>query len=119
MPSVPALVGLLDPLIVKGMTLRNRIVMPPMQSGRASFEGAVTNKLTNFYVRRSSAVGLPIVEHAYVSPLGKIGPKQLGIYNDSLIPGFEKLAFGLHSVGAPAFHTAVRGTGERRQARHG
>ena len=84
------------------MTLRNRIVMPPMQSGRASFEGAVTNKLTNFYVRRSSAVGLPIVEHAYVSPLGKIGPKQLGIYNDSLIPGFEKLAFGLHSVGAPA-----------------
>ena len=102
MPSVPALVGLLDPLIVKGMTLRNRIVMPPMQSGRASFEGAVTNKLTNFYVRRSSAVGLPIVEHAYVSPLGKIGPKQLGIYNDSLIPGFEKLAFDLHSVGAPA-----------------
>jgi NADPH2 dehydrogenase len=102
LPSVLALVGLLDPLIIKGMTLRNRIVMPPMQSGRASFDGSVTNKLINFYVRRSSEVGLPIVEHAYVSPLGKIGPKQLGIYNDSLIPGFEKLATGLHSVGAPA-----------------
>jgi NADPH2 dehydrogenase len=76
--------------------------MPPMQTGRASFEGAVTNKLINFYVRRSSALGLPIVEHAYVSPNGKIGPKQLGIYEDSLIGGFEKLAKGLHEVGAPA-----------------
>ena len=76
--------------------------MPPMQSGRASFEGAVTNKLINFYVRRSSFVGLPIIEHAFVSPTGKIGPKQLGIYEDSLIIGFEKLASGIHSVGAPA-----------------
>ena len=73
-----------------------------MQTGRATFEGAVTNKLINFYVRRSSALGLPIVEHAYVSPTGKIGPKQLGIYDDSLISGFEKLAKRLHEVGAPA-----------------
>jgi NADPH2 dehydrogenase len=102
MASVHALVGLLDPQNVKGITLRNRIVMPPMQSGRASFEGEVTDRLVNFYARRSAALGLPIVEHCYVSALGKIGPKQLGIYSDSLIPGFEKLAAGIHSVGAPA-----------------
>jgi len=94
--------GLIDPLKVRGLTFRNRIVMPPMQTGRATFEGAVTNKLINFYVRRSSALGLPIVEHAYVSPTGKIGSKQLGIYDDSLISGFEKLAKRLHEVGAPA-----------------
>ncbi|NLB77061.1 MAG: NADH:flavin oxidoreductase [Crenarchaeota archaeon] len=93
---------LLDPLTIKGVNLRNRIVMPPMQSGRASFKGEVTDKLVNFYVRRSVALGLPIVEHAYVSALGKIGPKQLGIYDDCLISGFEKLAAGIHSVGAPA-----------------
>jgi NADPH2 dehydrogenase len=93
---------LLSPLQIKDITLRNRIVMPPMQSGRASFQGEVTDRLINFYVRRSPALGLPIVEHAYVSALGKIGPKQLGIYSDSLIPGFEKLAAGIHSVGAPA-----------------
>ena len=102
MATVPLLVGLLDPLKVKGITLRNRIVMPPMQSGRASFEGAVTNRLINFYVRRSSALGLPIVEHAYISLSGKIGPKQLGIYDDVLVLGFEKLASAIHSVGAPA-----------------
>ena len=73
-----------------------------MQTGRASFEGEVTNRLINFYVRRSSHLGLPIVEHSYVSPLGKIGPKQLGIHDDSAIDGFEKLANALHEVGAPA-----------------
>jgi NADPH2 dehydrogenase len=94
--------SLLDPLTVKDVTLRNRIVMPPMQTGRASFAGEVTSRLMNFYVLRSSAIGLPIVEHCYVSPTGKIGPKQLGIYSDSLTEGFEKLASAIHSVGAPA-----------------
>jgi 2,4-dienoyl-CoA reductase-like NADH-dependent reductase (Old Yellow Enzyme family) len=93
---------LIDPLKVKGYILRNRIVLPPMQSGRANFEGAVTNRLINFYVRRSTHLGLPIVEHSYVSPLGKIGPKQLSIHDDSAISGFEKLANALHEIGAPA-----------------
>ncbi len=94
--------GLISPLKVKTYTLRNRIVLPPMQTGRASFEGAVTNRLINFYVRRSTHSGLPIVEHSYVSPIGKIGPKQLAIHDDSTIGGFEKLATALHEVGAPA-----------------
>jgi NADPH2 dehydrogenase len=82
--------------------LRNRIVMPPMQSDRPTFEGAVTNRVINFYVRRSASLGLPIVEHAYVSLTGKLSPKQLGIYDDTLIPGLEKLAKGIQAVEAPA-----------------
>jgi NADPH2 dehydrogenase len=100
--SVLALFGLLEPLKVKNYTLRNRIVLPPMQTGRASFEGGVTNRLINFYVRRAAVLGLPIVEHSYVSPSGKIGPKQLGIHDDSVIGGFADLADALHEVGAPA-----------------
>jgi NADPH2 dehydrogenase len=96
------LLGLIEPLKVKTYTLRNRIVLPPMQTGRASFEGEVTNRLINFYVRRSAHCGLPIVEHSYVSPTGKIGPKQLAINQDSAISGFEKLAIALHAIGAPA-----------------
>jgi 2,4-dienoyl-CoA reductase-like NADH-dependent reductase (Old Yellow Enzyme family) len=94
--------GLIEPLKVKNYTLRNRIVLPPMQTGRASFEGAVTNRLINFYVRRSAQLGLPIIEHSYVSPTGKIGPKQLAIHDETAISGFEKLANALHAVGAPA-----------------
>jgi len=91
-----------DPLQVKNYTLRNRIVFPPMQSGRADFDGSITSRLINFYVRRSTHIGLPIVEHAYIDLLGKIGPKQLGIYDDSLMSGYEKLATALHNAGVPA-----------------
>ena len=93
--------GLLDPLNVKGLTLRNRIVMPPMQTGRATAKGEVTDRLISFYVKRSAALGLLIVEHAYVSQGGKLSPKQLGIYDDELIGGLEKLAGSVHALGTP------------------
>lgn len=93
--------GLLDPLTIKGYTLKNRIVLPPLQTGRATSEGAVTNRLINFYLKRSTAVGLPIVEHAYISKAGKLGFKQLGIHNDELIPGLTSLAKAIHNLGAP------------------
>jgi NADPH2 dehydrogenase len=88
-------------LEVKGLTLRNRIVMPPMQTGRATVKGAVTDRLISFYVRRSAALGLLIVEHCYVSAGGKLSLKQLGIYDDELIDGLEKLSARIHAVGTP------------------
>jgi 2,4-dienoyl-CoA reductase-like NADH-dependent reductase (Old Yellow Enzyme family) len=72
-----------------------------MQSGRADFDGSITSRLINFYVRRSTHIGLPIVEHAYIDLMGKIGPKQLGIYDDTLISGYKKLADALHAVEVP------------------
>lgn len=96
------MVGLLDSLKVKGLTLRNRIVMPPMQTGRATVKGTVTNRLISFYLRRSEFLGLLIVEHAYISPSGKLSPKQLGIYDDESITGLERLVSSIHAVGTPA-----------------
>jgi len=95
------LVGLLDPLEVKGLTLKNRIVMPPMQTSLATTEGAVTDNLIAHYVRRSKALGLLIAEHSYVSPDGKLSEGQLGIYDDGLIPGLEKLSRNVHATGTP------------------
>ena len=93
--------GLLDPLKVKDLVFRNRIVMPPMQTGRATLKGAVTDRLIKFYVRRSAALGLLIVEHSYVSASGKLSPKQLGIYDDTLIDGLKKLTGAIQEVGTP------------------
>jgi 2,4-dienoyl-CoA reductase-like NADH-dependent reductase (Old Yellow Enzyme family) len=72
-----------------------------MQTGRATVKGAVTDRLINFHVRRSAALGLLIVEHSYVSASGKLSPKQLGIYEDELIDGLERLASRIHAVGTP------------------
>ena len=95
------LAGLLRPLEVKGLTLKNRIVMPPMQTGLATTEGAVTGKLINHYVLRSEALGFLIVEHSYVSLEGKLSERQVGIYKDSLIPGLEKLSSSIRATGTP------------------
>lgn len=93
--------GLLDPLEVKDLIFRNRIVMPPMQTGRATVKGAVTGRLIKFYVRRSAALGLLIVEHSFVSASGKLSSKQLGMYDDELIDGLERLTGAIHAVDTP------------------
>jgi len=95
------LIGLLDPLEVKGYELKNRIVMPPMQNSLATTDGTVTDELVNHYVRRAEALGLLIVEHSYVSLDGKLAERQLGIYDDRLVPGLEQLASQIHTAGIP------------------
>lgn len=95
------MVDLLASLDVKGVTFRNRIVMPPMHTGLATTEGAVTNSLIGHYVERSKALGLLIIEHSYISLAGKLSEKQLGIYKDQLVPGLEKLASSIHAVSTP------------------
>lgn len=93
--------GLLDTLEAKGLKLRNRIVMPPMQTGLATKEGAVTDALIEYYSRRAKAIGLLIVEHGYVSLEGKLSERQLRIYNDSLVGGLEMLSSSVHAMGTP------------------
>jgi NADPH2 dehydrogenase len=75
--------------------------MPPMHTGLATSNGAVTSRLIEHYVRRSKALGLLIVEHSYVSPDGKLGERQLGIYDDKLVLGLKKLSKSVHAVGTP------------------
>jgi len=86
------LARLFDPLLVRNLRLRNRIVMPPMANGLADEAGQVTSPLIDHYIRRAPGVGLVIVEHSYFTPEGKASPNQLGIQNDSMITGLTKLA---------------------------
>jgi len=98
---VSALVSLLTPLEVKGLRLKNKIVMPPMHTGLATRKGAVTSRLIEHYVKRAKALGLLIVEHSYVSLDGKLSERQLGIYDDKLVKGLRKLANSVHAIGTP------------------
>ena len=75
--------------------------MPPMYTGLATTEGAVTGDLIEHYVRRSKALGLLIVEHSYVSLAGKLSERQLGIYNDELVLGLERLSSSIHAMNTP------------------
>lgn len=104
--------GLLDPLTIKGITLRNRIVMPPMLTNLAAPDGSVTDRLIEHYLRRCSMLGLLIVEASYVSTGGSLSERQLGIYSDTLIPGLKRLAQAIHGKGTPVavqiFHAGAK-----------
>jgi NADPH2 dehydrogenase len=101
---------------VKGLTLKCRIVMPPMNTEFATRTGAVTERLVGHYVERSKALGLLIVEHSYVSLQGKLSQRQLGIHDDSLIPGLKKLVQSVHATDTPIVaqinHAGARTTEE-------
>ena len=93
--------GLLDPIAIRHLELKNRIVLPPMATSKSTDDGAVTESLVDHYLRRAQAgVGLIIVEHAYVLPAGKASRKQLGIHQDALLPGLKELAQAVHQAGS-------------------
>ncbi|TRO47643.1 NADH:flavin oxidoreductase [Candidatus Bathyarchaeota archaeon] len=95
------LVRLLDSLKVGDITLKNRIVMPPMYTGFATKKGEVTKKLVDHYIDRCKNLGLLIIEHSYVAIDGKLSERQLGAYNESLISGLKKLSRRIQSMGTP------------------
>jgi NADPH2 dehydrogenase len=44
---------------------------------------------------------LVIIEHSYVSLAGKLSEKQLGIHDDGLVSGLERLSSSIHATGTP------------------
>jgi 2,4-dienoyl-CoA reductase-like NADH-dependent reductase (Old Yellow Enzyme family) len=94
--------GLFDSLNVKGLRLRNRVVVPPMGTNMATEEGAVTDRHLARYIPWAEAgVGLIIVEHTYVTRPGRYRATQLGIWHDKLIPGLRRLVEAVHAHGVP------------------
>lgn len=90
-----------DPLTIKNVKIRNRIVMPPMANDLSDETGAVTDRhLDHYRARAEAGVGLIIVEHAYITPKGKMTVPQLGIHDDALVPGLTRLAEAIRSGGA-------------------
>lgn len=92
---------LFKPIIVGGVEVRNRIVMPALNMGYASSDGSVTDELINFYIERArGGVGLITVGGAYPELRGKIHHGMLGIHNDSLINSYRRLTDSIKKLGS-------------------
>lgn len=77
---------------LKGLELKNRIVMPPMCMYSSDEEGMVKDFHEVHYVSRAlGGVGLIIVEATGVIPNGRITSNDLGIWNDEHILGLKSL----------------------------
>ena len=106
---------LTQPLTINNLTLRNRIVMPPMATGKA-VNGAPPEELADYYAARAGATGLIIVEHEYVSLEGRASLNQLSIADDSVIPGYRRLTDAVHAKGAKIMAQLSHAGGAARDA---
>jgi 2,4-dienoyl-CoA reductase-like NADH-dependent reductase (Old Yellow Enzyme family) len=96
------MVNLLDSIIINGLKLKNRLVMPPIGTDLATNKGEVTEKHLSSYKPRARGMGLVIVEHSYVDFGGRYTATQIGIHNDNLIPRLKKLVEVIHGSGTAA-----------------
>lgn len=93
---------LFSPIKIRGMELKNRVMLPAMGtkfSGKASY---VTDQLIDYHVARvKGGCGLNMVEvcsvHTPSAPRGF-----LSISEDEYVPGLKKLTDAIHAEGGKA-----------------
>jgi 2,4-dienoyl-CoA reductase-like NADH-dependent reductase (Old Yellow Enzyme family)/thioredoxin reductase len=98
---VAELAHLLAPIRVGRMTVRNRIVMAPMERNFGNRDGTVSERTRVHYesVARGG-VGWIDVESTFVDPVGRGRTHQLGLHHDACVDGFAALAEIAHEHGA-------------------
>ncbi len=93
-----------QPIKIKELEISNRLVLPPMHTGKCP-DGKVTPELCEYYVRRAAdgCVGLIITEFSYVSQQGRATLVQLSLADDSDIEGHKMLVGAIHAAGSRTF----------------
>jgi len=102
--------NLFEPLALRGVTLKNRIVVSPMCQ-YSSVDGFATDwHLVHLGARAVGGAGLIITEAAAVSPEGRITPDDLGIWKDEHLPMLQRItAFLLAQGCVPGIQLAHAG----------
>ncbi len=91
---------LFSPIKVGTQEVKNRVFMPPVSTNLAD-HGYVTDALVDHYAARAKGgVGLIITEVVTVEPTYTYLPGDMCCYDDTFIPGWEKLAAAVHQYGA-------------------
>ena len=83
--------ALFEPLTLRGLTLKNRLVVSPMCQYSAHDGLANDWHLVNLGSRAVGGAGLLIQEATAVSPEGRITPDDLGLWNDAQVPFLQRI----------------------------
>ena len=90
---------------IGNVTIRNRVVMTPMDVSLANFDGTPSDELIAFYVARAKGgVGLIINGITRVDDeTGVASLRQLSLTSDDKIPAYKKMTDAVHEHGAKMF----------------
>jgi 2,4-dienoyl-CoA reductase-like NADH-dependent reductase (Old Yellow Enzyme family) len=96
---------LFEPYQVRSLTIPNRVWMAPMDQYSSTPEGPAVGTPTDWHIahqgaRAAGGVGLILTEGTGVSPAGRTGPYDLGIWADAQIPAFQRLTSLVTALGA-------------------
>ncbi|UAL45048.1 NADH:flavin oxidoreductase [Shewanella inventionis] len=85
--------------LTSGLTLKNRIVVPPMASQTADENGLATPATIAHYQHLAqSGAGLVMVEYSHVNLAGRSEPNQLGAHDNACLVGLSQIATTLHKA---------------------
>lgn len=98
------MVKLFEPMTIKDVTFKNRIVMAPMCMYQSDQEdGRITDWHRIHYPTRAvGGTGLIILEATAVQPRGRISSRDLGIWEDAHVEGLAELVGLIQKNGAKA-----------------
>lgn len=92
-----------SPLFIGKMMVKNRLVVPAMDSHMPDVNGLIGENALNYYgARARGGFGMVIVEIAAVQSCGIGMPHEINIYNDTSIPGLTALASCIKHYGSRA-----------------
>src|SRR3954466_9116671 len=95
-------IDLLSPLALRGVTVRNRIVVSPMCQYCAEEGMASDWHLVHLGSRAVGGAGMVFVEATAVTRDGRISPGDMGIWQDAQIDPLARIARFVQSQGAVA-----------------
>ena len=92
--------NLFTPFVLKGLTIKNRLVRSAMETGMGDLTGYVTVDILNTYRKAAEGgVGLIITEAIGVHPLGRSFHEQIAAWEDKDVPGLKRLSDEIHIHG--------------------
>jgi 2,4-dienoyl-CoA reductase-like NADH-dependent reductase (Old Yellow Enzyme family) len=93
---------LFSPLIIKNISLKNRIVMSPMCQYSATDGFTNSWHEVHYGSRATGGTALILTEATAVAPEGRISPGDLGIWKDEHIIGLSRIVRFIHEQGSVA-----------------
>lgn len=94
---------LFEPIQFGGVTSRNRVVMAPLVTNFATKDNEISDRQITYYAERArGGAGTIVIEASVVNKAARAFERQIGVYDDRLLPGLSRLAGAIQAEGARA-----------------
>ena len=96
---------LFEPIVIKGLSIKNRVVMPPMHTNQGDIEEGITDQALDFYAARAKGgfgmIGVGVVDTYFIP--GASSPRSFFLMNDRHVKNHSKVVREIKKYGAVAY----------------